>query len=96
MAHARAIYSMFDFYASLGAAGYFSTIGFNGYKQFVADNGLALDRSKHCDASHLFTFVSPSITSPRWANTMWTNEHTAAMPNPFELRYLAALSPSAL
>ena len=52
-ARARLIYSMFDFYASLGSSGDFTSIGFNAYKQLVADGGFAIDRSKHCDDSHL-------------------------------------------
>ena len=53
--------SLFDFYASLGSGGSYTTIGFNAYKQLVADAGLALNRSKHCDDSHLdqlFTSVN--------------------------------------
>ena len=53
VANARAIYSLFDFYASLGSSGNFTVIGFNAYKQFVTDNALAIDRSKHCDDSML-------------------------------------------
>ena len=50
---ARPIYSLFDYYASLGSGGSITTITFNGYKQLVADAELALDKSKHCDDSHL-------------------------------------------
>ena len=50
---ARIIYSMFDFYASLGASSTFSMMGFNAYKQFIADGAFAIDRSAHCDDSHL-------------------------------------------
>ena len=53
VAVARPIYSLFDFYASLGSGGSVTTISFNGYKQFLADTALAIDRSKHCDDSHL-------------------------------------------
>ena len=53
MKHARTIYSVFDFYASLGSSGDFTTIAFNAFKQFVQDMELAIDRSKHCDDSHL-------------------------------------------
>lgn len=50
---ARPIYSLFDYYASLGSGGSITTITFNGYKQLVADAELAIDKSKHCDDSHL-------------------------------------------
>ena len=50
---ARIIYSMFDFYASLGASSNVSMMGFNAYKQFIADGAFAIDRSAHCDDSHL-------------------------------------------
>ena len=59
--HAREIYSMFDFYASLGSGSSATTIGFNAYKQFVADGDLTIDRSQHSDDSHfdqLFTAVN--------------------------------------
>ena len=36
-AHARMIYSIFDFYASLGSSSDCNSIGFNAYKQFVTD-----------------------------------------------------------
>ena len=52
VANARAIYSLFDF-AIAGSSGNFTVIGFNAYKQFVTDNALAIDRSKHCDDSML-------------------------------------------
>jgi hypothetical protein len=51
--HARAIFTVFDFYASLGSGGTVTTIGFNAYKQLVADAAFAIDRSKHSDDSHL-------------------------------------------
>jgi hypothetical protein len=50
---ARPIYSLFDYYASLGSGGSITTITFNGYKQLVADAQLSIDKSKHCDDSHL-------------------------------------------
>lgn len=52
IAHARMIYSVFDFYASLGSSLDCNTIGFNAYKSFIADAELTIDRSKHCDDSH--------------------------------------------
>ena len=52
VANARAIQPL-RLYASLGSSGNFTVIGFNAYKQFVTDNALAIDRSKHCDDSML-------------------------------------------
>ena len=51
--HGHRIYSTFDFYACLGSSSDGTTISFNGYKQFIADASLAIERSNHCDNSHL-------------------------------------------